>query len=67
MESIVAGVFVVALIVGYFLPSFIAALRDHHQQWAIFMLNLLLGWSLLGWVAALIWACTAVRHPRPTG
>ena len=29
---------------------------------AIFVLNLFLGWTLLGWVGALVWAATAVRH-----
>jgi Superinfection immunity protein len=48
----------------YFVPAFIAGGRKHHQTFAIFMLNLLLGWTLLGWVVALVWACTAVR-PAP--
>jgi Superinfection immunity protein len=42
----------------YFLPALVARERTHHQVLAIFMLNLLLGWTLLGWVGALIWACT---------
>ena len=47
----------------YFIPTIVAAMREHHQQGAIFMLNLLLGWTVLGWAAALIWACTAVNRP----
>lgn len=47
---------VVALI--YFLPTVVASLRQHLQTVAIFVLNLLLGWTLLGWVAALVWAFT---------
>jgi hypothetical protein len=43
----------------YFLPSWVAHKRKHHQYNAIATLNLLLGWTLLGWVAALIWAMTA--------
>ena len=45
----------------YFLPFIIAASRKHHNALAIFMLNLFLGWTFLGWVIALIWACTAVQ------
>jgi hypothetical protein len=26
---------------------------------AIFFLNLFLGWTFLGWVAAFVWACTS--------
>jgi hypothetical protein len=44
----------------YFLPAFIALKRGHLNSGAIFALNLLLGWTLLGWVASLVWACTAV-------
>lgn len=41
----------------YFLPWFIALGRHCRNTVAIFCLNLFLGWTLLGWVGALIWAC----------
>ncbi|MBI3453824.1 MAG: superinfection immunity protein [Rhodospirillales bacterium] len=54
--------FLLALLaVIYFVPTVVAAGRAHHQTLAIFMLNLFLGWTFLGWVLALVWACTAVR------
>ena len=40
----------------YFLPAIIG--RNHKQSTAIFMLNLLLGWTVIGWIGALIWALT---------
>ena len=41
----------------YFLPSFLAR---HRQSFAaIFLFNLFLGWTFLGWIIALIWACLA--------
>lgn len=42
----------------YFLPMFIAWGRGHRNAGAIGMLDLVAGWTLLGWVAALVWACT---------
>jgi Superinfection immunity protein/zinc-ribbon domain len=42
----------------YFIPSFVASKRDHPQFVAIIALNLLLGWTFIGWVAALVWALT---------
>ena len=48
----------------YFFPTALAAGREHHQTTAILMLNLLLGWTVLGWIIALVWACTAVRHEK---
>ena len=40
----------------YFLPTFIAFLRQHRNKLAIFLLNLLLGWTALGWVGSLVWS-----------
>ena len=42
----------------YFLPSLVAAHRSKDNQIAIFVLNTCLGWTLIGWVVALVWACT---------
>jgi hypothetical protein len=46
----------------YCLPGIVALLRHHHNTLAIALLNLLLGWTVLGWIIALVWACTAVHH-----
>lgn len=40
----------------YFLPSLIALIRGKRDTLAIFLLNLFLGWSVIGWIVALIWA-----------
>ena len=48
--SIVTGVIV------YFIPTLVAAARQHASISAIFILNLFLGWSFIGWVVALVWA-----------
>ena len=40
----------------YFLPTLIAFLRQHKNKLAIFLLNLLLGWTILGWVVSLVWS-----------
>ncbi len=52
------------LFLVYMLPTFVAERRKHHQLLAIGVLNLLLGWTVIGWVVCLVLACTAVR-PRP--
>lgn len=48
---------IIALFV-YLIPSFIAQVRTHHNASAILALNLFLGWTVLGWIAAFIWALT---------
>jgi hypothetical protein len=42
--------------VMYFLPTIIAVARSKRDTAAILLLNLFLGWSVIGWVVALIWA-----------
>lgn len=42
----------------YFLPSIVSERRKKRNAGAILMLNLFLGWTFLGWVVALVWACT---------
>ena len=43
----------------YFLPTIIAASRSKRNTLAICALNLLLGWTALGWIVSLVWALTA--------
>ncbi|WP_457302447.1 superinfection immunity protein [Phyllobacterium sp. P5_D12] len=52
MESLIL------LFVAYFFPAIVAAARRQNNATAIFVLNLFLGWTLLGWVIALVWAFT---------
>ena len=40
----------------YFLPSIIAFIRKKRQKNAIFLLNIFLGWTCIGWIIAIIWA-----------
>jgi hypothetical protein len=40
----------------YFLPSLIALMRNKRDITAIVLLNFFLGWTMIGWVVALIWA-----------
>jgi len=55
--NVVAGLALLAMLgVLYFLPAIIARSRGHMSAGAIFALNLLLGWTALGWIAAIVWS-----------
>jgi hypothetical protein len=41
----------------YFLPSIIG--HNKHNAAGIFLVNFFLGWTIVGWVVALFWACTS--------
>ena len=43
----------------YFLPAFLA--RNKPDFISILLLNILAGWTLIGWIIALIWALTSAR------
>lgn len=40
----------------YFLPALLAIRRRKANATLIFLMNLALGWTLIGWLVALIWA-----------
>jgi hypothetical protein len=40
----------------YFLPTLIAVSSKKRNRLAIFMLNLLAGWTIIGWVGVFIWS-----------
>ena len=52
-------ILILIVIAIYFLPSIIANSRQHKNSMAIFVTNLFLGWTFLGWVVSLVWACTS--------
>jgi Superinfection immunity protein len=55
--GLLAGFLVLALSLAiYFIPTLVAFERLRRNRGAIFVLNLFLGWTLVGWVAALVWA-----------
>ena len=58
-DVLVALILVIVLGVCYFLPAIIAVKRNHANSTSVFLLNFLLGWTFLGWVAAIIWAFSA--------
>lgn len=57
-------VIIVLAIILYFLPSIVAERRSHNNLTAIVLINAIFGWTVLGWIGALVWA---VANPPATG
>ncbi|MDO8732110.1 MAG: superinfection immunity protein [Actinomycetota bacterium] len=57
----VVAVIVAILSAGYLLPWAIAAVRDV-PHWSVFWVNLLLGWTIVGWIVALVMSLRAQRQ-----
>jgi Superinfection immunity protein len=50
------------ILVIFFAPAIIAMRRHHARVLAIFMVNLLLGWTVVGWIVALVWSFLSPRE-----
>jgi len=62
MRAQVSGAIAIAWVLtvltgGYFLPWAIAATRQKRNTGTIGWINLLLGWTVIGWVVALVMSC----------
>ena len=56
------GSVVGVLVTLYELPAIVAYNKDHPRCLAILLVNILAGWTIVGWVIALVWAF-AGTHP----
>jgi Superinfection immunity protein len=51
---------IICLLIGaYFAPALVAFLRRQHNRWLILTLNILFGWTVVGWMICLAWAARA--------
>jgi hypothetical protein len=56
MGNVGSGIGAAIFICIYMYPAYLSQCRGHPQQNSISTLNLFLGWTILGWIGALIWA-----------
>jgi uncharacterized membrane protein len=45
-----------AIVLIYMLPTFIAFGREHPRRQDVAVINILFGWTLIGWIAVFLWA-----------
>ncbi|MGE6780705.1 superinfection immunity protein [Vreelandella titanicae] len=58
-------VLLMAIVIAvYFLPIIIAAVRNMRHAVAISVLTVVAGWTFVGWVVALVWACMDKPEPK---
>lgn len=53
------------LIFLYFLPGFVASIRNSPHALPIWIFNVFLGWTILFWVIALVWATMPIAANKP--
>lgn len=65
-ESVASGpVLFIAILAVYLLPTWVAIMRGVPHMGSVLVINLFLGWTLVGWVVALAMAArTVTREPQ---
>ena len=62
--NLVAFQLILGLMFGIYLaPSIVAVVRGHRRWPWIGLLNFAAGWTVAGWIAALVWSVTGIRQP----
>jgi hypothetical protein len=56
MSQILEGMGVLGGLMVYLIPSIAADARNSKDAHAITLMNILLGWTVIGWIGAFLWA-----------
>jgi hypothetical protein len=61
-EGMLGLVMLLVMALLYILPSLIAWKRKHKSTGGIVALNILAGWTFIGWLIALVWSLSSARE-----
>jgi heme/copper-type cytochrome/quinol oxidase subunit 2 len=64
MRAFFEGLVLLAAVVVYFLPAIVADARERDDAFALTIFNVLFGWTVVGWIAAFVWARHRVSDKR---
>ena len=57
MATAIETIYGMAFVTLYLTPSIVAFYRAKSSRFGLALFNLLAGWTVIGWLAAFIWAC----------
>jgi len=64
-RSVMPWIWIVLGVLAYWIPAINAKSRRHANTGAIALLNLFLGWTVIGWIVAMVWSATSNVRPLP--
>jgi hypothetical protein len=67
LSLLLGFVLLAGLIVAYFVPTILANRRHTVNVGAVAVINVLLGWTCIGWIVALAMAAGGMTHGQLTG
>ena len=55
-------VVIIVFVMMYLSPTMIAVGKNARRMWEITALNFFLGWTIIGWIVALVWSLLATER-----
>jgi Superinfection immunity protein len=65
LDNTTTVIVLMLILLIYLLPTLIAYSREHPARAEIVVLNIFLGWTLIGWIAVFLWAALAPAEEQP--
>ncbi len=62
-ENTIMVILLILIVILYLLPTLLAFARDIPRRKAVTVLNIILGWTLIGWFVAFLWATLEATTP----
>ena len=60
--SLTGVIGVIVLVSCYFMPTIVALVRDKRGAGSVALVNLFLGWTVIGWLLAFVWASSGATR-----
>src|SRR6266705_5166014 len=64
MDGAILGLTILIGLNLYFLPTIVTEIRRTEHGVGIFWVNLIFGWTVLGWIAAFMWSLAEKTSPK---
>jgi hypothetical protein len=65
LDSTATVIILMSVLIIYMLPTLIAYGREHPWRRELAVINIFLGWTLIGWIVVFLWAALAVVEDQP--
>ncbi|WFQ80513.1 MULTISPECIES: superinfection immunity protein [Xenorhabdus] len=65
MEGFIGLLLAIAALFVYFFPTYVASRKIHSKIYIIAFINLIVGWTVIGWLGCLAWAMNENKGVAP--
>jgi len=65
LDNTTTVIVLMLILLIYLLPTLIAYSREHPRRVEIVVVNIIFGWTLIGWIVVFLWAALAPVEEQP--